>query len=375
MKISATGFERQYSAYNRVSPAFSGSGFFLRRGNSISPRELEDEVTNAQKARDYGADVPKYRVRYDEEGIKQIRYTTKGDKADIKTNRIRFKHFNALFKNLYYLDSAGIFHNRLDSDHIFLQDDGHVEFDCFRDSLNYYKNGSGLGVRGIFAQTPDFMMHSNEDSFKENYLSELLDTLEDKYYFMYRYLKESGKYHQNRAELLIRRGSRPTGKAVKYETMLSEVFSPPSGNVIDFETDKLNFYKQKRAALKGYDEKGEPQKSFEAVVLRQLDCFELALNLQDKSRYLSENSYDEKHREYFKIEAERAQKMLEAFVKKVEETDFEAFCAPGNKASSKTEDEKEFFLLLIQNIDFSNSAKAKEAIDEIRTYYKELQEE
>ena len=126
-----------HNRIREIKTSFSGANFLLRQGPSIGNKELEFEITQAQRARDSGVSVPKYKIQHDKNdgSIRQIRYSTEGDSADIDKNPISSRHFRNLLKNLYYMDAAGIFHNNLNSKHIFFQHDGCVEIDDFRHSV------------------------------------------------------------------------------------------------------------------------------------------------------------------------------------------------------------------------------------------------
>jgi len=390
MKIAAIIPGANYTKAN-YNMSFLGSKFsltnrFTPNGEEFKQRqaELDKEAAQAQKARGYDINVPSYKIKTTEDGhVKQIRYKTEGDTADVETNPIKRKHFRSLFKNLYYLDRAGIFHNDLDKSHIFFRDDGQVELDCFRYSVNFYKARGGMleGNDGSI-RTPDFMFPSNEDCFKEQCLAGYVENLEenDKDYFIRLYLRNSSEYHNRRAELLVKRGFSPLGKTVQYETIQSEVFANPSYQVVNYEIDKLKAYKSKREAFTEWDEGGgacgheiSPERRFNAILMH-LDCIDDTMVLRDEAEYFSKNASTEAERRYFQFETECIQKRLDDLYNDTKGMGGWNFNDSKNKIYLGTKDEKEFFLALYDEIDTSNTASAEDSIKDVREYYIELKE-
>ena len=218
------------------------------------------------------------------------------------------------------MDRASIFHNDLDPSHIFFNDDGQVEFDCFRYSVNFYKNRNGqLKGNDGSIRTPDFMFPSNEDTLKEHFLGGYVDKLDedDRFYFVKNYLMNKSDYHQRRGDLLVNRGFDPDGKTVRFEDIQSRVFLNPSNQVINYEIKKLDNYKLKRDAFTEWDEGGgacghkvEPQRRFNAILLN-LDCIESAMDLRNEAQYLARYAITADEKEYFKLETECAQRRLD----------------------------------------------------------------
>ncbi len=369
-----------HNRIREIKTSFSGANFLLRQGPSIDNKELEFEITQAQRARNFGVSVPKYKIQHDKNdgSIRQIRYSTEGDSADIDKNPISSRHFRNLLKNLYYMDAAGIFHNNLNPKHIFFQHDGCVEIDDFRHSTYFYKGRfETRSLAGKELREPDFKMPSNEESFREHCLSRYIEDVaeNDRNYFMRRYLQTRSEYHQRRSDLLLRRGFSPNSKTVKYETVQSFVFNDPSRRVVSFETDKLNIYKQKEEALEQWamgvqakDNTPEPGRRFNSVLL-YLDCIENAANLRDVAEYFAENSKTEEEREYFKFELECAQKRLADMCLDALDMGRQNFNDTQLGIFLGTQDEKEFFTALFKETDFNNSARTKEGMEDVKEYY------
>ena len=350
MKIGAIG----HTMYKGSNTSFLGANFLLRQGAGIKGDELKFEFDQAQKAREAGVSVPKYKMQSDEESgsIRQIRYKTEGDTADIKTNPISSRHFRILLKNLYFMDAAGIFHNNLNPKHVFFQNDGRVEFDDFRHTTNFYKRYTGTtSLQGKEINIPDFMLPSNEESFREHSLSRYIEDVDkaDKTYFMKRYLQERSEYHEKRTDLLLKRRFGPDNKTTRYEIIQSLVFAAPSYQVIGFELDKLNIYRQKEEALEQWasgagekEDKAAPGKRFSAFLI-YLDCIENAATLRDAAEYLSKTAKTADEREYFRFETECAQKRLEEYYKEALNMGRQNFNDEELNIFLGTQDEKEFF--------------------------------
>ncbi len=377
MKTGVIGLSAEYGRYNQT---FSGAKFFLQEGRKITQNELDYEASQAKRARDGGVCVPKYKIKENELHIDHIRYETKGDAANIETNPLRYKHLRSLFKNLYFMDRAGIFHKNLGPEHIFLQDDGQVEFDCFRDSVNFYQRYDGtISQSRNDINVPDFMLPSNEEAFRRGYLSKHIGAFKDiadKNYFMKNYLSYASDYHQRRAELLAKRG---LYKGIEYETTLRDIYERPSRRVLSFEIEKLTIEGQTADILNAFSEKGknldpkDPDARFDSV-LAQLNNIENIMNLKDAAEHFSENSMNQDERKYFKFEEAKVQKMLDVAFSDMENAGALTFFDPENKIALGYGDEMEFFLELCGEVDFASPYKARCAIKDIREYYTALKD-
>ncbi len=373
---------------NTYNTSFSGEKFSLyvdrnAKQDTVDRKqaELDREAIQAQKAREKGVSVPNYRVKYTKDGehVERIRYEADGDIIDVDDNPLKSKHYGSLFKNLYYMDRAGIFHNDLDKSHIFFKKDGSVEFDCFRYSVNFFHKYDGTikGNDGSI-RTPDFMMPSNEDTFKEHFLGEYVNNLDEdrKYNFVKSYLKHSSSYHAKRAELLLKRGFYLHNKAVEYEDVQAEALLEPSNQIINYEINKLDNYAQKRAAFTEWDEGGgagdnevSPQRRFNAILL-YLDCLDSAVELRNEAKYLSMYARTPLEREYFKFETEFAQKRLDNLYNDTKGMGAWNFNDDKNGIYLGDRDEKQFFLDLYDEIDTSGVDTTN--IKDVKEYYTDL---
>ncbi len=384
MKIS--GILPYTSGRFNNTPAFLGTKYSL----SIKPdvtgeeykrqqAELDKEANQAERARQRGVNVPKYKIKKDEdsEHVKQIRYETAGDIPDVNNNPIRHKHFKNLFKNLYYLDRAGIFHNDLDKSHVFFQDDGNVEIDCFRYSLNFYKGYNNLKGNDGSIRTPEFMFPSNEDTFKEHCLGEYVGKLNEdrRYDFVKDYLEQRSNYHARRGDLLVNRGFHLNNKAVQYEDIQAEVFLHPSNQVVNYEIKKLDNYALKREAFTEWDEGGgacghkiSPERRFNAILLN-LECLEDAIDMRNEAEYLSRCAESKAERKYFEFETECAKKRVDNLyndTKGMGEWNFNDF---NSGIYLGSQDEKEFFTFLFDEV---NPNDIFPDIREIKEFYTAL---
>ncbi len=369
----------------RNNPAFLGSNFLLQRSDVLSKDKLEKEVRQAKDAREVGISVPKYKVQCDDEqGITKIRYKTNGDVADIEKNPVKSKHLRKLFKNLYYMDSAGIFHNDLDSSHIFFSDDGEVEFDCFRYSINFHKrrNGTITGNDGSI-RTPDFMMPSNERLFEEQFLGDYVSKIGDEdeeHYFIRNYLFYRSEYHQKREAMLLERRFPFNSKTVQYEGIQAALFLHPSFRVVDYEVNKLNTLRLKREAFTQWDEGGgacghkvDPEKRFDAI-LTNLDCIAETIYLRNEAGYYAGIAPSAEERAYFAFEEEIASKQLSDLLNDTKGMGGWNFNDTNNNIFLGTQDEKEFFEELLDDINPSDSNKAMAAIADVKEYYTALKD-
>ena len=369
---------------NYYLPSFKGANFLLRKGNGIEQEKLNKEEQQAQIARANGVIVPKYRTKHDEaQNVTQIRYQTEGDIADIKTNPLRTKHFGSLFKNLYYMDAAGIFHNDLDPSHIFLGKDGKVEIDCFRYSVNFYKRLSGVisGNDGSI-RTPEFMYPSNEKIFEEHFLGGYISPMDedDKTYFVKNYLRERANYHLKRENMLLKRGFAQNSKTVQYEALQSDLFSNPSHRVVNYEISKLEVLKLKRDAFTEWDEGGgacghdvDPQRCFVAILMN-IDCIMETMQIKNLAEYYSKEVKDVKERTYFAFEQELAQKQIEDLIDDTKGMGGWTFNDTKNKIFIGDKDEKQFFEGLFGEIDLSDYQKTIKALLDIKEYYASLKD-
>ncbi len=390
MKIGAIAPFRIYNTNNSKSiPAFLG----MKCSHSIMPdvsgdeflrqqAELDKEALQAQKAKQRQVNVPKYNIKKTQDGghVKSIRYETKGDIADVNENPIRYKHLRNLFDNLYYLDRAGIFHNDLDKSHVFFAKDGGVEFDCFKYSVDFKKYPNKLTGNDGSIRTPEFMFPSNEDTFKEHCLSEYVNRLDDnkKYYFVKEYLMMRHDYHCRRGDLLVSRHFPLKNRAVQYEDIQAEVFFNPSNHVVNYEIKKLECYGLKRKAFTEWDEGGgacgheiNPQRRFNAILLN-LDCIDAFMDLRNEAKYLSKYAPTQAEKDYFAFEEELAQKRLDDTFSDTRGMGAWNFNDTEHRIFLGTQDEKEFFLALFDDIDTSNVLTAGKALRDAEGYYTDL---
>ncbi len=246
MKISSVDI----LPFSATCASFKGRYLYLQPDDTINQEQLNNEGKQTKRAKKFGVDVPLYASKKDENGnISWIQYETKGDIADLRTNPVSKKHLRNLFKNLFILDKAGIYHNDLDSAHLFFADNGGVEIDCFRFSFNFAKkpNGKLIGNNGSI-RIPDFIMPSNEMVLEEQFLGGYISKMKndsEKEIFMKNYLKERSYYHQKRAEMLLDRGFMPDDKTVKFEEIQSRVFKDPSKDIIEFSIEKAELLGKK----------------------------------------------------------------------------------------------------------------------------------
>lgn len=373
--INSLSFRAKYSF--GIKPDVSGDEF-IRQQN-----ELDKEARQAQKARKKGVNVPKYKITRTDNGkyIRQIRYETKGEIPDIENNPLRYKHLRKLFDNLYFMDRAGIFHNDLDKSHIFLEKDGGVEFDCFKYSVDFYKkrNGELKGNDGSI-RTPEFMFPSNEDTFKEHFLGGYIDEMDedDRYYFVKNYLTMRHNYHYRRGDLLVNRGFPLNSKTVQYEDIQAEVFLNPSNQVVNYEIKKLEAYGLKRKAFAEWDEGGgacgheiKPKRRFNAILLN-LDCIYEVMELRDEARILSNHAQTEAERKYFAFEEELAQKRLDDIYSDTKGMGLWNFNDTEHNIFLGTQEEKELFLLLFDDINTSDVLTAEKNLKIAEDYYQNL---
>lgn len=387
-----TGIMPKIAAGRNFSMAFSGSKFFLNIKPDIKPEDfekeqalLDNEASQAQKARQKGISVPQYRTKLTDNGehIKQIRYETEGDTPDIKTNPFTMAYFGSLLKNLYYMDAAGIFHNDLDPSHIFLKKDGQVELDCFRFSVNFYKkpNGPTTGDKGC-VRTPDFVYPSNEKLFEEQFLGGYVSKMDDddKAHFIRNYLFYRSDYHRQRAGMLFRRNFPHDSKTIRYETLQAELFINPPARVIAYEINKLDVLKLKREAFTEWDEGGgacghevSPQRIFNSVLLH-LDCIEAALRLKELAKENSSFAKTAEEREYFAFEEEIASLQLKNLIDDTKGMGGWTFNDTKNGIFLADQKKKRFFEELFDEIKPADGMAARAAILDVKEYYSGLKD-
>lgn len=386
MRIAAIA---PFKNLNTNSFSFLGSKFSLGIKPDVSGDEfvkqqkaLDREAEQAQKARQRGVNVPEYKIQKTKDGghIRQIRYETEGNTANVNENPVKYKHLGNLFDNLYYLDRAGIFHNDLDESHVFFAKDGGVEFDCFKYSVDFKKYPNELKGNDGSIRTPEFMFPSNEDTFKEHFLAKYVNSLDDdkKYYFVKEYLMMRHDYHCRRGDLLVNRHFPLKNKAVQYEDIQAEVFLNPSNQVVNYEIKKLECYGLKRKAFTEWDEGGgacghkiNPQRRFNAILLN-LDCIDAFMDLRNEAKYLSRCALTQAEKDYFAFEEELAQKRLDDAYSDTRGMGAWNFNDTENGIFLGTQAEKEFFLALFDDIDTSNVRTAGKALKDTEGYYADL---
>lgn len=373
MKISNIGIEAFKGKYVYLAPS---------KKLGIDTELLNKENTQAKRAVKFGVDVPVYQDARDNEGnVLRTQYETIGDPADPKNNPISKKHLKNLFKNLYYLDKAGIYHNDLDPSHIFFSENGGVEIDCFRYSFNFTKktNGKLTGNNGSI-RIPDFIMPSNknilEEQFIGNYVSKMANNEKD--IFIKNYLRECSHYHQKRADMLTDRGFLPSDKTVKYEILQGTVFQNPSRDIIKYTEEKLNFLAGKRAAFTEWDEGNgacghpvDPMMRFNAIGMH-LDCIMATLDLRNKTADLAQ-SVDSKEKEYFEFELENINMLLKNLYDDTKGMGEWNFKDNINDIYLAGEEELQTFLDLYSEINFDKPTwQTKEDIEIVKKYYANL---
>jgi len=345
---------------------FSGRDFFLHPGKSMSVEDINREKAQTARAKKFGVSAPEYTTRLDRNNdIVSIEYSVKGDVADPKTNAISKKHLKSLFKNFYQMDRAGLFHNDFDKSHVFLDRDGGVEFDCFRYSFNFTKKPDGtlLGNDGSI-RVQDYVMPSNENAFEEQYLGEYVSGIENdtqKRDFVKNYLREKSYYHKKRADMLIHRGFDPSSKTVEYENIQSKALENPTEETVSYTIDKLETFRQKRAAFTEWDEGGgacghkvDPDRRFKAVDMH-FDCIIAAAETRDRAKSIAEHSNDETLSEYFTFETENMEQWLKNLCDDTAGMGGWTFNDTQNDIYLSTQEDKRAFQELCDEIDTSKS--------------------
>ncbi len=358
-----TGFRTSFRGHYTYSKT---NGYFDYDGNTA-------EVHKAQKARSAKVDVPKYDVESDTFGVKKIDYVKKGKTADIKTNPIGRQHLKNLFKNLYYLDKAGIYHDELDRDHIFFAENGAVELDYFRHSYDFIKKQNKPLLKKTdylsAIRMPDFAMPSNAINFETLFLPNYIDDIRDpvqKDDFIKNYLNEKSNYHQKRVDMLLGRGFDPLDKTVQYETIQGEVFKNPTRNVVNYTKLKSELFKKLDILYNRYETES-PQED-----LAYFDCLVDILKLRKNIKISSLSSQDKNETKYFAFEDEILNKIFNDFSKKTQsqisryyQEDIDAmyddglehspeYCTDDDEYTRKYKTKRKFFLDLYSEIDPDN---------------------
>lgn len=380
MKISSVDI----LPFSATCASFKGRYLYLQPDDTINQEQLNNEGKQTKRAKKFGVDVPLYASKKGENGnISWIQYETKGDIADLRTNPVSKKHLRNLFKNLFILDKTGIYHNDLDSAHLFFADDGGVEIDCFRYSFNFAKkpNGKLIGNNGSI-RIPDFIMPSNEMVLEEQFLGGYISKMKndsEKEIFMKNYLKERSYYHQKRAKMLLDRGFVPDDKTVKFEEIQSRVFKDPSKDIIEFSIEKAELLGKKRAAYTEWDEGNgacgheiNPVRRFNAIIMH-IDCIKDAMKLNEKSKNLAKNAQTDDEQAFFKLENQADELFLKNLYDDTKGMARWNFVDDIEKIYLADKDEMDDFLDLYSEIDINKPAEAMlENIEKSKEYYKDL---
>lgn len=363
---------------------FYGSRRTLVSGYKINEEELNREQTQAKRAKRFGISVPDYILSYDDELDKtRLDYDLKGDIADPKSNPVSKKHLKNLFKNFYLMDKTGIYHNNFNKTHIMFSENGGVEFDGFRHSLNFVKKPGGKLLRspenfGV----PDFAMPSNADAFEEQFLSGYLSEIKDKTQkrdFMNNYLRQKSQYHQKRAELLIERGFEPDDKAVVYENIQSEAFKNPSDSSINYLLKRISVIRQMAEADKSWNEgcggfdKFVSSEEKSASILKYLDCIVPLYQMNEEAEYLALYGVSDEEKRYFKFEKELTELRLNNLYNDTKEKALLILNDEESEICPVLEDEMEEFKTLYSSIDiYGDEDKLIKNIKAAKNEYKRL---
>lgn len=278
--------------------------------------ELSNDVNKAFRARKASVDVPAYKaISPANDPSTYVYYTIKGEPADPVKNPIKEEHLKKLFVNLFILDRLGIYHNDLDTNHVFFSDKGKVEIDCFRYAFDFQNSPKkGFDLKGDKVRRPSYMMPSNEDGFEYANLGEYFSKLPSyqKDEFLKGYLKARSDYHESRAALLIEQGFDPSSKTVRYEELQGKVFKEPSFEVLNYTRDKLELNGKRRAAFTLWDEGGgacgheiNPLMRFNSI-LSYINALGSAMKLRDEANALSTVAKSEDEQEFFALEKDYA---------------------------------------------------------------------
>ncbi len=291
------------------------TGFRASFGAHFAHEEHDSntEVRRAKQARSAKVDIPIYNTTSNDTSVSRLEYTTKGEIASAKTNPVNRKHLTNLFKNLFYLDKAGICHDLLSKDHIFFSKNGDVELDCFRYSYNFVKKPNKTRQETEDAHSikmPNFVMPSNSVSLETLFLSDYINDIRgsaQKDDFIRSYLKEKSKYHQKRTDMLASRGFKPLDDTVQYEVIQSEVFKNPTMTVMDYTESKAKLFKKLDIAYNSYDEQAAEK------ALAYFDCLIDILKLKENARISSLTSSNDDESKYFAFESEILNKIFEDY--------------------------------------------------------------
>lgn len=304
----------------KISNISFGASFSLKIGdiNNTTRREIINETTLAQKARQSGVSVPAYNSPY---GPVMINYQTKGEIANYRTNPIEGKHFPKLFHNLYLLDISNISHNDLEMTHCFYCEDGDVEFDCFRFG-NYFKKGE--------INLPPFEMPNNLTNYENNSLAFYVEQMPNNWFkieFLKEYLKGSYAYHNKRAQYLEKNLDTIapseillTQEMLETEQIRSQMCQNPSENMACLLLKKLEFGGKQRKAFTMWDEgngacghKFSKEKRIDSIV-EYLDSIVLGIEYVNMAQNLSARSTDETEKKYYALEAETGKYFVDTYL-------------------------------------------------------------
>ncbi len=312
-----------------ISPVnFTGATKYIY-SKDATKQEMTVEVKLAEDARRHGVEVPSYKGQVFPEGL-ALKYFIEGDPADPKTNPIMQAHLENLFSNFYKLEEIGLHHSLLNSNNVSYGKNGKVEIESMR-SAQTFSTGEGYSA----------LMPSNADSYEENGLCYYVDGIEDKYKqngFLREYLKQKSKYHKERAELLIQKGTGATSKAVVAEDIKCEALRKPSNEIINHTRDKFEIYILRNEAAKMWHEgnihtngKAKTKKRFISAALT-LEVLKRAVLLEENAKNMSKDALNADEREYFGLEAEQLGAIKEDALKTLKENGAKNF---GDKTYGK----------------------------------------
>lgn len=248
-------------------------------------RKEQDKYNDACRL---GVDTPLYTYK---DYI--LAYETKGETADCATNPIQKEHLDNLFKNLYLMDRGNFYHQDLDIGHVFYAKDGSVEFDCFRFSVPFIKDGRKN------CPLPDFISPTNQINYENASLGAYVnqfDSEKEKTDFIRQYLIASSAYHQKRSET-----------DDDYEAICAEVNKNPDDNTVNLRALRLDFLNKQRQAFTEWDEGGgacghkqSPMRQIKAIPL-YLEAVKSGIKYTKKADELSKKE-DGIKKEYYDYE-------------------------------------------------------------------------
>ncbi|MBQ7286934.1 MAG: hypothetical protein IJW73_04150 [Candidatus Gastranaerophilales bacterium] len=231
-----------------VRPIVFTSFFRIVSGEThgIKDHEVKNDIEMAYDARKIGVDVPQYVV-------KEYEYKTKGERASYYGNPITNKHLGNVFKNIFLLDKNGIYHKDLDIEHVFYDEQGNVEIDCFRFAQKFAKNEPAL---------PDFVAPTNQFNYETASLALYMENIYDnnaKRVFVENYLSECAKFHQKRAGMMARvmkdaNRQNYTLEMFDYEQTKAKALQKVDADKVQLTLQRLDFMGKQRAAFTKWDE-------------------------------------------------------------------------------------------------------------------------